>query len=181
MPLSIDLKDTHTRDALAARLPAVDDGSKPSLVGMDRAELGEALRQAGVRDRQVKMRVQQLWHWLYVRGVSDFSDMLNVSKDLRATLAERYTIARPEIVDEQISEDGTRKWLLRFAPRGAGKPVEIENGLYSRRRPRNPVHIQSGRLHSDLFFLPYRHPEARPQPDSGRNPGAIAACPRPAR
>ncbi len=126
MPLSIDLKDTHTRDALAARLPAVDDGSKPSLVGMDRAELGEALRQAGVRDRQVKMRVQQLWHWLYVRGVSDFSDMLNVSKDLRATLAERYTIARPEIVDEQISEDGTRKWLLRFAPRGAGKPVEIE-------------------------------------------------------
>lgn len=126
MPLSIDLKDTHTRDALAARLPAVDDGSKPSLVGMDRAELGEALRQAGVRDRQVKMRVQQLWHWLYVRGVSDFADMLNVSKDLRATLAERYTIARPEIVDEQISEDGTRKWLLRFAPRGAGKPVEIE-------------------------------------------------------
>ena len=126
MPLSIDLKDTHTRDALAARLPAVDDGSKPSLVGMDRAELGDALRQAGVRDRQVKMRVQQLWHWLYVRGVSDFADMLNVSKDLRATLAERYTIARPEIVDEQISEDGTRKWLLRFAPRGAGKPVEIE-------------------------------------------------------
>ncbi len=126
MPLSIDLKDTHTRDALAARLPAVDDDSKPSLVGMDRAELGEALRQAGVRDRQVKMRVQQLWHWLYVRGVSDFADMLNVSKDLRATLAERYTIARPEIVDEQISEDGTRKWLLRFAPRGAGKPVEIE-------------------------------------------------------
>ena len=126
MPLSIDLKDTHTRDALAARLPAVDDGLKPSLVGMDRAELGEALRQAGVRDRQVKMRVQQLWHWLYVRGVSDFADMLNVSKDLRATLAERYTIARPEIVDEQISEDGTRKWLLRFAPRGAGKPVEIE-------------------------------------------------------
>ncbi len=126
MPLSIDLKDTHTRDALAARLPAVDDGLKPSLVGMDRAELGEALRQAGVRDRQVKMRVQQLWHWLYVRGVSDFADMLNVSKDLRATLAGRYTIARPEIVDEQISEDGTRKWLLRFAPRGAGKPVEIE-------------------------------------------------------
>ena len=126
MPLSIDLKDTHTRDALAARLPAVDDGSKPSLVGMDRAVLGEALRQAGVRDRQVKMRVQQLWHWLYVRGVSDFADMLNVSKDLRATLAESYTIARPEIVDEQISEDGTRKWLLRFAPRGAGKPVEIE-------------------------------------------------------
>ncbi len=126
MPLSIDLKNTDTRDALASRLAAVDSGTKPSLVGMDRDELGEALREAGVRDRQVKMRVQQLWHWLYVRGVSDFADMLNVSKDLRAALAERFTIARPEIVDEQISEDGTRKWLLRFASRGAGKPVEIE-------------------------------------------------------
>ena len=126
MPLSIDLKDTDARDALASRLPAVNNGSKPSLVGMDRDELGEALRHAGVRDRQVKMRVQQLWHWLYVRGVSGFADMLNVSKDLRAALAEHFTIGRPEIVDEQISEDGTRKWLLRFAPRGAGKPVEIE-------------------------------------------------------
>ena len=126
MPLSIDLKDTDTRDALASRLTAVDTGVKPSLVGMDRDELGEALRETGVRDRQVKMRVQQLWHWLYVRGVSDFADMLNVSKDLRAALAERFTIARPEIVDEQISEDDTCKWLLRFAPRGAGKPVEIE-------------------------------------------------------
>ena len=126
MPLSIDLKDTSTRDALSARSLAADDGAKPSLVGLDRDELGDALRQAGVKDRQIRMRVQQLWHWLYVRGVSDFADMRNVSKDLRGALAERFTIARPEIVDEQVSEDGTRKWLLRFPPRGAGKPVEIE-------------------------------------------------------
>ena len=72
------------------------------------------------------MRVSQLWHWLYVRGVSDFDAMRNVSKDLRETLRSRFTIARPEIVDEQISTDGTRKWLLRFPPRGAGRPVEVE-------------------------------------------------------
>jgi 23S rRNA (adenine2503-C2)-methyltransferase len=124
-PLSIDLKDTGTRDALSSRLPEADD-RKISLIGMSREELGEAVRASGVKDRQVKMRVQQLWHWLYVRGVSNFDDMLNVSKELRASLAEHHTIVRPEIVDEQISEDGTRKWLLRFPPRGAGKPVEIE-------------------------------------------------------
>jgi len=72
------------------------------------------------------MRVQQLWHWLYVRGVTDFSQMANVSKDLRALLAEHFEIERPEIVEEQISVDGTRKWLFRFPPRGAGRPVEIE-------------------------------------------------------
>ena len=124
MPVTIDLNDAKTREAVAARIAARAD--RPSLIGMTRDELGEALLKAGVHDRQVKMRVQQLWHWLYVRGVSDFSDMLNISKDLRSALDAEFTIARPEIVDEQISEDGTRKWLLRFAPRGAGKPVEIE-------------------------------------------------------
>ena len=99
---------------------------RPSLVGMDRAELAEALGAVGVSERQRKMRVQQLWHWLYVRGVSDFVDMRNVSKDLRAALAAAYTIARPEVVEEQISTDGTAKWLMRFPPRGAGRPVEIE-------------------------------------------------------
>jgi 23S rRNA (adenine2503-C2)-methyltransferase len=99
---------------------------KPSLVGLSREQMGAALVEAGVPERQVKMRVQQLWHWLYVRGVSDFADMRNVSKELRAQLAERFTIARPEIVEEQISNDGTRKWLFRFPPRGAGRPVEIE-------------------------------------------------------
>jgi 23S rRNA (adenine2503-C2)-methyltransferase len=61
-----------------------------------------------------------------VRGVSDFGDMLNISRDLRAALADRFTIARPEVVEEQISNDGTRKWLFRFPARGAGRPVEIE-------------------------------------------------------
>ena len=72
------------------------------------------------------MRAQQLWHWLYVRGVSDFAQMFNISKELRAALDLHFTIARPEIVEEQVSNDGTRKWLFRFPPRGAGRPVEIE-------------------------------------------------------
>jgi 23S rRNA (adenine2503-C2)-methyltransferase len=72
------------------------------------------------------MRVAQLWHWLYVRGATDFDAMTNVAKDLRARLAGQFAIGRPEIVTEQISEDGTRKWLFRFPSRGAGRPVEIE-------------------------------------------------------
>ncbi len=98
----------------------------PSLIGLTREEMGKALAEVGVAERQVKMRVSQLWHWLYVRGVSDFDHMTNVSKDMRETLKRHFTIARPEVVEEQISTDGTRKWLLRFPARGAGRPVEIE-------------------------------------------------------
>ncbi|CAN7649687.1 23S rRNA (adenine(2503)-C(2))-methyltransferase RlmN [Rhizobium sp. LjRoot254] len=100
--------------------------ARPSLIGLTREELGKALVEKGLPERQVKMRVQQIWHWLYIRGVSDFDDMKNVSKDLRELLHAHFTIQRPEIVEEQISNDGTRKWLLRFPPRGAGRPVEIE-------------------------------------------------------
>ncbi|NHT76138.1 23S rRNA (adenine(2503)-C(2))-methyltransferase RlmN [Rhizobiaceae bacterium CRRU44] len=98
----------------------------PSLIGLTREEMGRALADVGVAERQVKMRVSQLWNWLYVRGVSDFDHMTNVSKDMREILKRHFTIARPEIVEEQISTDGTRKWLLRFPARGAGRPVEIE-------------------------------------------------------
>ncbi len=98
----------------------------PSLIGLSRAALGEALGEAGVPAAQRRMRASQVWHWLYFRGATDFAAMTNMSKALRETLAERFTLARPEIVTEQLSEDGTRKWLLRFPPRGAGRPVEVE-------------------------------------------------------
>jgi 23S rRNA (adenine2503-C2)-methyltransferase len=126
MAVSIDLKDAKTRDAPDARASASARGEKPPLIGLDRDGLGEALRGIGLPERQVKMRVSQIWHWLYVRGVSDFSQMFNIAKEFRATLAEHFTIARPQIVEEQISADGTRKWLIRFPPRGAGRPVEVE-------------------------------------------------------
>jgi 23S rRNA (adenine2503-C2)-methyltransferase len=100
---------------------------KPSLVGLSREELGEALAALGVPSAQVKMRVQQLWHWIYVRGVTSFEAMTSVSKELRATLAGRHTLARPEVVAEQISADGTRKWLLRLPGEHAGEnPHEVE-------------------------------------------------------
>ncbi|MBY4592097.1 MULTISPECIES: 23S rRNA (adenine(2503)-C(2))-methyltransferase RlmN [Rhizobium] len=99
---------------------------KPSLIGLSREEMGAALREKGVAEKQIKMRVAQLWNWIYVRGVSDFDHMTNVAKDMREMLKQHFTIARPEIVEEQVSNDGTRKWLLRFPPRGAGRPVEIE-------------------------------------------------------
>ena len=72
------------------------------------------------------MRVAQLWHWIYVRGATDFAAMTSMSKALRADLDRHYALSRPEIVSEQVSEDGTRKWLFRFPSRGAGRPVEIE-------------------------------------------------------
>ena len=101
--------------------------SRPSLVGLTRAELAEALAEIGVPERQRRMRVGQLWNWIYVRGVRDFEAMTSVAKDLRAALAARYTLARPEVVAEQVSSDGTRKWLLRLPSGTAGeKPHEVE-------------------------------------------------------
>ena len=100
---------------------------KPSLIGLTRAQLADALGSSGVPQAQIKMRVQQLWHWIYFRGVTSFDEMSSVSKDLRAALAERYTLARPEIVAEQVSVDGTRKWLLRLPGEVQGeRPHEVE-------------------------------------------------------
>jgi 23S rRNA (adenine2503-C2)-methyltransferase len=98
----------------------------PSLVGLTRAELAEALGQVGVPEKQRKMRVQQLWNWLYVRGARDFEAMTSVSKELRAVLAQRFTLARPEVVAEQVSADGTRKWLLRLPGESGERPHEVE-------------------------------------------------------
>jgi 23S rRNA (adenine2503-C2)-methyltransferase len=90
--------------------------SKLSLAGLSKAELTEKLIAIGVEPKKAKMRVEQLWRWIYHYGVSDFAAMTNVAKELRATLAEHYTLERPEIVTQQISTDGTRKWLIRLGP-----------------------------------------------------------------
>jgi 23S rRNA (adenine2503-C2)-methyltransferase len=101
--------------------------AKPSLIGVSRAALAETLGELGVPERERKMRVQQLWHWLYVRGVTSFDVMTSVSKELRAALDMRFTLARPEIVAEQVSVDGTRKWLLRLPGEVEGeRPHEVE-------------------------------------------------------
>ena len=101
--------------------------AKPSLVGMSRPQLAQALADIGVPEGQHKMRVQQLWHWIYVRGAQSFDEMTNVSKELRARLDVHYTLARPEVAAEQISVDGTRKWLLRLpGEQATGRPHEVE-------------------------------------------------------
>jgi 23S rRNA (adenine2503-C2)-methyltransferase len=100
---------------------------KPSLIGLSRAELADALGEVGVPEAQRKMRVQQLWHWIYFRGLTSFESMTSMSKDLRSALEQRFTLARPEVVAEQLSVDGTRKWLLRLPGEIQGeRPHEVE-------------------------------------------------------
>ena len=125
MVITIDLQDKDQRRDLAKHINAAKS-RKPSLIGLSREALKEKLAEIGIADKQIRMRVAQLWHWLYVRGVSDFADMHNVSKELRQLLDEHFDISRPEIIDEQVSNDGTRKWVMRFPSGGAGKPVEVE-------------------------------------------------------
>src|SRR5437762_1130571 len=88
--------------------------AKPSLIGLSRAEIAERLAAIGVAPAQRKMRVQQLWHWIYVRGAKNFDEMTSISKEMRAQLEAHFTVARPEVAAEQVSSDGTRKWLLRL-------------------------------------------------------------------
>ncbi len=98
-----------------------------TLAGLNREGLNAALAAIGVPERQRRMRVGQLWTWLYAHGVTSFDAMTDVSKDLRGQLAAAYTLDRPEIVTEQISTDGTRKWLLRLPRRGdEARAPEIE-------------------------------------------------------
>jgi 23S rRNA (adenine2503-C2)-methyltransferase len=120
--------------SLAAETPFVEKRpleryappAQPSLVGLPRALLAQALAEVGVPENQRRMRVQQIWHWLYVRGAQDFDAMTTLSKDLRAALARRYTLARPPVAAEQISVDGTRKWLLQLPGERAEAPHEVE-------------------------------------------------------
>jgi 23S rRNA (adenine2503-C2)-methyltransferase len=86
-----------------------------NLVGLTREALKEALITAGTPERQVKMRLGQLWQWIYEKGVRDFEQMTNLSKDYRAFLADHFVIAIPEVVSKQVSTDGTRKYLVRIA------------------------------------------------------------------
>jgi 23S rRNA (adenine2503-C2)-methyltransferase len=92
-----------------------------TLIGLSRAELGARLADLGVSERQVRMRARQLWSWMYVRGQTDFAGMTDIAKELRGELSEVFSLARPETVTEQVSVDGTRKWLLRLAD---GKEIE---------------------------------------------------------
>jgi 23S rRNA (adenine2503-C2)-methyltransferase len=83
--------------------------ARPSLIGLSRAEISDHLGLIGIAPPQRKMRVQQLWHWIYVRGVTRFEEMSSISKEMRTELGRHFTVERPQVVAEQISNDGTRK------------------------------------------------------------------------
>ena len=108
--------------------PSAAPPSAPqNLAGATRAEIALALAELGLPEREIRMRAAQLWHWIYHRGVRDFGEMLNIARPMRERLAARFSLARPEIVTEQVSADGTRKWLIRMAPTGPhDKGAEIE-------------------------------------------------------
>ena len=99
---------------------------RPSLVGLTRGELADALAAAAVPEKQRTMRMRQIWHWIYHRGAQSFAEMTDISKELRTRLDECFVIGRPGIVAEQVSTDGTRKWLLRFSPDARGQRHEVE-------------------------------------------------------
>ena len=108
-------QDVHT---IPRKLP---DGPV-NLVGLTREGMREALIAAGTPEKQAKMRVGQIWQWIYQWGVRDFDAMTNLAKAYRADLNEKFVIALPEVVTRQVSEDGTRKYLVRIA---GGHEVEV--------------------------------------------------------
>ena len=115
MTITLDL--SRSRDAAAAA-PA----RRPNLTGLTRPALVAALEAGGlVQAGKAKMRASQLWRWMHHYGVTDFALMTDVAKELRAALSDAYDLSRPEVVERQVSVDGTRKWLIRMAP-----GVEVE-------------------------------------------------------
>ncbi len=99
----------------------MDMTTPTSLIGLSFEEVAAHLEAAGLERKPARMRARQLWNWMYVHGARDFASMTNLAKTFRAEMETRFTLARPEIVTAQTSEDGTRKWLLR-----AGPGVEFE-------------------------------------------------------
>ncbi|WP_299751974.1 23S rRNA (adenine(2503)-C(2))-methyltransferase RlmN [uncultured Boseongicola sp.] len=93
-----------------------------NLVGLTRPQLKDALIAVGTPEKQAKMRVNQLWQWIYHWGARDFAEMTNLSKDYRALLADNFVLAIPQVVTREVSEDGTRKYLVRIA---GGHEVEV--------------------------------------------------------
>ena len=92
-------------------IPRAD--GRVDLVGLSKEQIRAELLAAGMDARQAKLRAKQIWHWIYNRGVTEFTAMSDIAKPQRGWLAERFTVSRPQVVEAQVSSDGTRKWLLR--------------------------------------------------------------------
>ena len=111
MGVTLDLSRAAAQP-LAPATPAL-----VNLTGLSRQELAAALVEAGVAPpEKAKMRASQAWRWMHHYGVTDFAQMTDIAKETRAAMAAAFTLARPEVVERQVSKDGTRKWLIRMAP-----------------------------------------------------------------
>jgi 23S rRNA (adenine2503-C2)-methyltransferase len=139
---------------------------RPSLMGLSREELAEILGRVGVPEKQRRMRMRQIWHWIYHRGATSFAEMTDISQNLRVVLEDAFSIGRPDVVTEQKSSDGTRKWLLKLAPDERGQRHEIEM-VYIPEEDRGTLCISS-QVGCTLTctFLPYGHAEAGAQSHS---------------
>ena len=97
---------------LPAKVTPREDG-RVDVIGLSQREIHDLMVDAGLDEKQAKLRSKQLFHWLYHRGVTDFDQMTDLGKKMRPWMTERFVVGRPEIVEAHLSEDGTRKWLLR--------------------------------------------------------------------
>ena len=116
----MDVKAPITQDVLT--IPRKAPEGPQNLIGLSRDQMRDALIAVGTPEKQAKMRVGQIWQWLYHWGTRDFALMTNLAKDYRTMLAENFVIALPEVVARQVSDDGTRKYLVRIA---GGHEVEV--------------------------------------------------------
>ena len=117
--MTADTPITQDVLTLPRKLP---EGGKINLVGLTRDAMRETLIAQGTPEKQAKMRVGQIWQWIYQWGKRDFGEMTNLAKGYRAELAEKFVIEIPEVVSKQVSTDGTRKYLVRIA---GGHEVEV--------------------------------------------------------
>ncbi len=140
MATSLDIAHKRT-DATEA--DATAGTARRNLLGLTRDGLAAELRRHGMPEKQIRMRVGQLWNAIYNRGLTDFAKMTTLSKDMRAELGAAFTVARPEIVVEQKSVDGTRKWLLRLASDKPGVPGPEVETVYIPEEGRGTLCISS--------------------------------------
>lgn len=119
MSLSLDLSHAVARPAVAGPV---------ALIGLEKPEIAAVLIDGGMDAKEARMRANQLWNWIYVNGATDFDVMTNIAKGFRGELGKYFKLDRPEIVEEQVSKDGTRKWLFRFTDPAQPNmpPVDVE-------------------------------------------------------
>ncbi|WP_371396469.1 23S rRNA (adenine(2503)-C(2))-methyltransferase RlmN [Fretibacter rubidus] len=111
----------QTTDFTAGATPAPQD-SRVNILGFSKKELQDAMADIGVEPKKQRMRASQIFQWMYHHGVRDFSAMTNIAKPMQAKLAQHFSLERPEIIERQVSVDGTRKYLIRMAP-----GIEVES------------------------------------------------------